>query len=83
LKFGACWYPFKVDRKQVGSRFGGCLEQNMSRLTSCSVQVRRRCEAFCEGLGAEKDIMGAGKAKVVQIGNPMEPHGRSPFCNKV
>ena len=36
------------------------------------VHVRRRLEADWERLGAEKEIMGAGKAKVVQIGNPME-----------
>jgi hypothetical protein len=36
------------------------------------VQVRRRLETDWERFGAEKEIMGAGKTKVVQIGNPME-----------
>ena len=72
LKFGARWDPFNVDREQVGSILGGCFNQNMSRFTSCLVQVRRRLEADWERLGAEKQIMGAGKAKVGQIRNPME-----------
>ena len=44
----------------------------MSRFTLFLVQVRRRFEADWDWLGAEKEIMVAGKAKVEQIRNPME-----------
>ena len=36
------------------------------------MQARRRLEAEGERLGAEKETMGAGNAKVVHIGNPKE-----------
>jgi hypothetical protein len=48
------------------------LENVLSRFTSCLVQVRRRFEADCEMFGAEKKVMEAAKAKVVQMENPMD-----------
>ena len=41
-------------------------------MTSCLAKVRRRFEANWERVVSRKEIMGAGKAKMVQIGHPME-----------
>ena len=47
-----------------------CFKQNMSRFISFLMQVRGRFEA--ERLGADNDTLGAAKAKLVQIGHPLE-----------
>ena len=44
----------------------------LGRLSSCLGKVRRRFEANWERVVSRKEIMGAGKAKMVQIGHTME-----------
>ena len=50
-----------------GRRSGGCFEQNMSRLTSCLVQLRRKFEVDWGEELEKKKKMGAWKDPMEEI----------------